>query len=186
MTNGDLKQIADRVKDLREIRGLSIESMAKECHVSPELCSKYESGESDIPVGFLYQVANLFHVELTTLITGSEPKLNMFSVVKKGQGLSVERRKEYQYQDLAYNFRNKKAETFLVTVDPKSDNKDSKGYSHNGQEFNYILEGSLKVNIQGHEIVLSEGDSIYFDSSYEHVMKAMNHKTARFLAIIIS
>lgn len=184
--DGGLKQIAERVKELREIRGLSLESMAKECHVSPELCAKYENGETDIPVGFLYQVANLFHVELTTLITGTEPKLHMFSVVKKDQGLSVERRKEYQYQDLAYNFRNKKAETFLVTVEPKADNKDTKAYSHNGQEFNYILEGSLKVVIQGHEIVLNEGDSIYFDSSYEHIMKAMDHKAARFLAIILS
>lgn len=186
MSNGELKQIADRVRELREIRGLSLESLAKECRVTPDLCQKYENGEADIPVGFLYQVANLFHVELTTLITGSEPKLHSYCVVKKGHGLSVERRKEYKYQDLSYNFKNKKAETFLVTVDPKAEDLKNRGNSHTGQEFNYILEGTLNLTIHGHDVLLEEGDSIYFDSGNEHSMRAMNGKTAKFLAVIIS
>lgn len=41
------------------------------------------------------------------------------------------------------------------------------------------------VCIDGHEIVLNEGDSLYFDSSYSHGMKALNDKTAKFLAVIV-
>ena len=54
-----------------------------------------------------------------------------------------------------------------------------------GQEFNYILEGSLKVVIDKHELILEEGDSLYFDSGQNHAMKALNGKPAKFLAIII-
>jgi quercetin dioxygenase-like cupin family protein len=57
--------------------------------------------------------------------------------------------------------------------------------SHPGQEFNYVIEGTLKVIINGNEIILNEGDSLFFDSGANHGMKAMNNKTAKFLAIIL-
>jgi transcriptional regulator with XRE-family HTH domain len=183
--NNDIKMIAGRIKELREISGISQESLAKDCGIDLDLYKKYESGESDIPLGFLYRISGRYHVEMTALITGSEPKLHLFSVVRKDQGLSVDRRKEYKYHDLAFNFKNKKAETFLVTVDPRGNDKDMKSYSHAGQEFNYVLEGSLGVNIQGHDVVLNEGDSLYFDSGNPHHMKALNNKPAKFLAVIL-
>jgi len=96
----------------------------------------------------------------------------------------IERRKDYKYQSLAYNFANKKIEPFLVTVEPDS-NSEVNYNSHPGQEFNYVIEGVLKVIINGHEIILNEGDSLFFDSGAKHGMKAMNGKPAKFLAIIL-
>jgi transcriptional regulator with XRE-family HTH domain len=183
--NNDIKMIAGRIRELREISGVSQESLAKDCNIDVEQYKKYESGDSDIPLGFLYRISGRFHVEMTALITGSEPKLHLFSVVRKDQGLSTDRRKEYKYLDLAFNFKNKKAETFLVSVDPRGDAQQAKSYSHAGQEFNYVLEGSLEVDIQGHNVVLNEGDSLYFDSGNPHHMKALNNKPARFLAVIL-
>ncbi len=181
----NLKQIAQRIKELRDINGVSIETLSSEFNIPIELYKKYESGNVDIPIGFLYQLSNHFDIELTALITGEEPRLRVYSVVRKNKGLSVERRKEYKYQDLAYNFINKKAETFLVTVDPKDVSGSKNYYSHNGQEFNFVIEGSLKVMIEDHEVILKEGDSLYFDSTHKHAMAALNDKTARFIAIII-
>jgi quercetin dioxygenase-like cupin family protein len=57
--------------------------------------------------------------------------------------------------------------------------------SHPGQEFNYVLDGKLKIVINGYEIIMNEGDSLYFDSGLEHGMKALNGKPASFLAIIL-
>ncbi len=181
----NLKLIAQRIKELREINGLSIESLSKEFNIPIETFKKYESGDVDIPIGFLYQMANRFDVELTAIISGEEPRLRLYSVVRKDKGLSIERRKEYKYQDLSYNFINKKAETFLVTADPGEGEKKSNYYSHEGQEFNYVIGGTLKVIIDGHEVVLEEGDAIYFDSGHKHGMKAMNNKAAKFIAVII-
>lgn len=179
-----IKQIGMRIKELREISALSPESLAKELNISIETYLEYESGNTDIPVSFLYAIANKFKVELAEILTGDAPKLHTYSVVRKDKGVSVDRRKQYKYQSLAYNFANKKAEPFIVTVEPDSD--DTVHYnSHPGQEFNYVIEGTLKVIINGHEIILNEGDSLFFDSSANHGMKAMNNKTAKFLAIIL-
>ena len=96
----------------------------------------------------------------------------------------MERREDYKYQSLAHNFINKRVEPFLVTVEPKQSDKINYNY-HSGQEFNYVIEGTLKVLINGYEIVLNEGDSLFFDSGEKHGMKALNNKTAKFLAVII-
>jgi quercetin dioxygenase-like cupin family protein len=111
--------------------------------------------------------------------------MHYFTVTRKGQGISVERRKQYKYQSLASNFINKKAEPFIVTVEPKPKGAAVQTNAHPGQEFNYVLEGSLKFIIRDQEFVLEAGDSIYFDSSCEHAMIALGGKPARFLAIIM-
>ena len=179
-----IRQIAIRIKDLREISGLSTETLAKDLGIKAETYREYESGNVDIPVSLLYELANKFNVELTAILTGEGPRLHTYSLVRKNKGVSVDRRKQYKYQSLAYNFVHKKAEPFLVIVEP--DSKDSTVHlnSHPGQEFNYVLEGVLKIIINNHEVILNEGDSLFFDSNYNHGMQAMENKPAKFLAII--
>lgn len=179
-----IKQISRRIKELREISDVSPETMAKELNISVETYLEYESGNIDIPVSFLYGIANKFNVQLSEILTGEAPRLHTYSVVRKDKGISVDRRKEYKYQSLAYNFVHKKAEPFMVTVEPDS-SQEVHYNSHPGQEFNYVIEGTLKVIINGHEIILNEGDSLFFDSGANHGMKAMNDKPAKFLAIIL-
>ncbi len=179
-----IRNIASRIRELREIAGISPETLAHEFNIPRETYLEYESGCADIPVGLLYKVAHRFNVELTDLLTGESPRLHIYALTRKGSGISVERRKQYKYQSLAYNFVHKKAEPFLVTVQPDASGMPGVS-SHPGQEFNYVLEGTLKITIDGHELVLEEGDSLFFDASFEHGMKALNNKPARFLAIII-
>jgi transcriptional regulator with XRE-family HTH domain len=180
-----IKQIAARIKELREISGLSLEFLAKEFGISIDTYLEYESGNVDIPVSLLYKIANKFNVELTAILTGEGPRLHNYSLVRNGKGVSVERRTQYKYQNLAYNFINKKAEPFLVTVEPESDDTPLHYNSHSGQEFNYLLEGAMKVILNGYEVTLNEGDSLYFDSSLDHAMRALGNKPAKFLAIIL-
>jgi quercetin dioxygenase-like cupin family protein len=181
----EIKQVAARIRELREISGISVEDLANEFNIPIETYIKYESGCTDIPVSFLYEIANKFKVELTAILTGEGPRLRTYALVRKGKGASVERRKEYKYQSLAYNFANKKAEPFLVTVEPEPDDIPVHYNSHSGQEFNYVLEGKLKIFIDGHELILNEGDSLYFDSGLNHGMKALENKPAKFLAVIL-
>jgi transcriptional regulator with XRE-family HTH domain len=180
-----IQLIASRIRELREIAGISAESFAKELKVERQLLLEYESGRTDIPVGFLINVANRLDLELSALLRGDQPKLHVYSVVRKGKGLNVDRRKQYNYENLAWNFVHKKVEPFIVTVAPYQEDRTPEFNSHPGQEFNYVLEGSLMVIVDGHEVSLNVGDSIYFDSGYQHAMKALNNLPARFLAIII-
>lgn len=180
-----VREISERIKGLRESENISIESLASDLDIQTEIYQKYENGELDTPIGLLNQIAHKFNIELTSLITGEDPRLHKYSVVRKDKAPIIHRRKEYKYQDLSYNFINKKAETFLVTVEPKKDEKINL-YSHHGQEFNYVIEGSLKIVLNNNEIILNEGDSIYFNSEEKHAMIPLNNNHAKFLAVIIS
>ncbi len=181
----EIKQIAARIREIREIAGLTPEALAQELGVALDLYQSYEEGTEDIPVGFLYKFAQKFQLELSSLITGEEPRLRSYALTRKGRGVFVERRKAYKYQSLAFNFMNKKAEPFLVTVDPDPEDRPVELNTHPGQEFNYLLSGTMKILIDGYEIVLYPGDAIYFDSGIEHGMKALNGEPAQFLAVII-
>ncbi len=178
-----IRNIALRVRELREIEGISAETLAREFNIARETYLEYESGDADIPVSLLCKVAQRFHVELADLLTGESPRLHVYSLTRKGQGIAVERRKQYDYQSLASNFVHKKAEPFLVTVTPVSADVPVFN-SHPGQEFNYVLEGTLKIIIAGNELILNEGDSLFFDAGRLHGMQALNNRPARFLAII--
>jgi quercetin dioxygenase-like cupin family protein len=180
-----IKEVAGRVKELRDILEISADDMASYLRISREKYMNYENSEEDIPASILYEISQKLGVELSILLTGETPRMHFFSVTRKDQGVSVERRKQYKYQSLASNFINKKAEPFVVTVEPKPADSMVHTNSHLGQEFNYVLEGSLKLIIRDNEIVLHEGDSVYFDSSCDHAMVALNNKIARFLAIIL-
>jgi transcriptional regulator with XRE-family HTH domain len=180
-----IKLIAERIKELREISGISAETIANELGVAKDLFLEYESGATDIPISFLFKVAHKFNMELSALLGGDEPRLHVYSVVRKDKGLKVNRRKQYKYESLAFNFIHKKAEPFMVTISPDSENLPVEMKSHPGQEFNYVLEGTMKIMIDIHEIILNEGDSIYFDSAHKHAMQALNNKPVKFLAIAI-
>jgi transcriptional regulator with XRE-family HTH domain len=177
--------VAERIKELREISGISTAALAQELGISPDLVVQYESGSIDIPVGFLYEVAHKFGIELSAILTGENPRLHVYCVVRKDKGLSVERRKQYKYESLAANFINKKAEPFIVRIDPDTEIAPMEFNSHPGQEFNYVIEGTMKIIIDAHEIVLNSGDSIYYDSSCKHAMKAMNQTPVKMLAVVL-
>jgi transcriptional regulator with XRE-family HTH domain len=183
--NEQIKQIAERIKEIREISGISPETMADKLGVAAEKYQLYEEGETDIPVGMIFNISELFNVELSVLLGGDNPKLRIYSLVRNGKGLRLERRKQYRYESLAFNFMHKKAEPFMVTIDPNPENGLMEFNSHPGQEFNYIISGTMMTIIDGHEILLHEGDSIYFDSGYKHAMKAMNNEQVKFLAIVL-
>ena len=178
------KDIGNRIRELRELSDITIKEIAEKLNISEETYIQYENAEIDIPASFLYELAHIFKVDLGLLLTGEESRMNIFDLTRANKGISIDRSKEYTHENLCSKFIHKKAETFLVTVDPKKNPVPSLN-SHPGQEFNYVLEGSLKIYIHNNDIVLNEGDSIFFDSTHRHAMVALNGKPAKFLAVII-
>ena len=179
-----LKQIADRLRAMREVLEISTDAAAVTCAITKEQYLNFESGQFDIPVSILHRMAQKYNFDITSLLTGEEPLMRSYTLTRKDKGLSVERQKAYKYQALAGNFQNRKADPFVVSVDPKEDAV--VGFnSHPGQEFNYMIEGKLKIFIGSREMILEPGDSIYFDSGLPHGMLAMENKPAKFLAVIL-
>ncbi|MEG2252562.1 MAG: XRE family transcriptional regulator, partial [Clostridia bacterium] len=141
-----VKQIAMRILDLREISDYTVEQMSKALHVGVDDYRRYESGEVDMPISFLVKIGEVFHVDMTELLTGETPRLNMVSVTRSGRGQEINRRDQYVYKNLAYNFVHRKIEPLYVTVAPEV-NKDLVPNSHDGQEFDYILSGTMRIVI---------------------------------------
>lgn len=180
-----IKQVAARIKELREILNISPEEAADHCGLTVEDYGEIESGKVDIPVGILHLLAKKFNVDVTSFLSGAEPRMHYYTVTRKGKGVSVQRRKAYNYEALATNFINRKADPFIVTVDPKPGKSELEFNRHSGQEFNLILKGSLLICLNNKEMLLNEGDSIYFDANLPHAMKAANNESCQFLAIIL-
>jgi len=180
-----LIQIAKRLKQVREENEISIEWAAAAFELSPVELQAFESGEEEIPVSFLYMAAKKYGVELSELLTGEEPQQQLFTLTRKGKGVSVDRRAGYDYQSLCAQFAHKSIEPLLVTVPPDSDGGTPHFNSHPGQEFHYILRGRLEVTIDKETLVLEPGDALMFKSEHKHAIRALDQKPAEFLVVIV-
>ena len=180
-----IQLIAMRMRDLREISGMSAEEVAEKSGVNADVYKEYESGSRDFSFSHLFNIAETLGVDISDLLTGESPRLRGYELTRKGKGLEFHRREAYHYEHLAYNFRDKKSEPFIVTVACDGDNLYGKDtHSHEGQEFDYVLEGTLKIDLGGNEVFLFPGDSIYYDSSIPHAMYAVE-TDCRFIAVVI-
>lgn len=180
-----LGKIAKRLKNHRQENDMPIEWAAKALGVTVDELRSYETGEEDIPVSFLYMAAKKYGVELSTLLTGAQPIEKPYSVVRKDEGLEVERNIAYGYKSLCTDFAKKQMEPLLVTVAASDQDSGLVYNSHPGQEFHYLLEGCIKYYIKDESITVEAGDSFMFHSEYPHAMKALDKKDAKILVVII-
>jgi len=179
--NEDPAQIPGRIKELREIMEISAMDIAADIKVPPETYGKYESGEADIPISVLYNIAARLGIDVTVLMTGEDPRMESAAVCRKGKGVQVERYPGYEFSSLAYNFKGRTLEPLLVLLD--SSRPPAAQVSHFGQEFNYVVEGHMKVTVGTAEYILAAGDSIYFDATLPHSQSAVDG-SAQFITII--
>lgn len=180
-------EIAERIKGLREILEISIDDMSAYLGITKEEYLAHENGENDFSFTFLHKCAQKFNVDIVELLTGENPRLSFFAVTRKNHGLDIKRRKGFNYQHMAYNLKAKLAEPFIVTA-PYSEEEQCKEIAlstHDGQEFDIVLKGTLKVRMENHIIELNEGDSIMYDSSHGHGMIATGGNDCEFLAVVI-
>lgn len=183
-----ISEIAQRIKTLREIFGYSVEEMAIAANVSLEEYIKLENGQSsDYSFTFLYRCAEKFNVDIIEILTGENPHLVQYAIIRQGNGLPIKRREHFSYHHLAPHFKNKSSEPFLVKA-PYSEQEQAepiKMNRHAGQEFDYVLEGALKFIHGNHEEILYAGDSIFYDSGVDHGMIATLGQECIFLAVVM-
>ncbi|MDR1972799.1 MAG: cupin domain-containing protein [Treponema sp.] len=176
-------QIPGRIKELREIMAISAIDMARDIGISLETYEKYESGGLDIPISVLYKISNRLGTDTTVLLTGEDPRMDTASVCRAGKGIQVERYPGYEYASLAYNFKSRTMEPLLVSLD--AGKACAPLVRHSGQEFNYVVEGKVRVTVGSRDYDLAAGDSIYFDARLPHAQCALTEgEPARFITII--
>jgi len=180
-------QIAERIRGLRDIMSVSQQEMAQACDVSLEEYIACEEGRSDFSFTFLYKCAARLGVDITELLTGMPPRLSGYTVTRAGEGLPIKRRAGLNYENMAFLFRNKLAEPYVVTVPYREEEQNQPIHMtvHEYQEFDYVLDGTLRYVHNGHEEILRTGDSVYYDSREPHGLIAIDGKDAKLLAVVI-
>lgn len=183
-----IKEIAARIRDLRESEGLAVADMAAKTGVTEAEYLQCEEGNSDLNFAFIYRCAMALNVNVTDIIEGYSPKLKSYTVTRRGAGQEVSRAHGMTYYNLAYAFRDRIAEPLYVrsTYDPEAQNREIELTTHAGQECDLVIEGNLMVQIGDHKEVLGPGDSIYFDSDTPHGMIAVNGNDCVFYAIVLN
>lgn len=185
--NGKTKEIAERLKGLRQLMDLSTNEMANFTDVSVEDYIAAEAGENIFSFTFLYKCAKVFGVEITELISGEPQRLKYYQVTRKNQGLEIEKRKEFRYSHLAAMVKHENSEPFIVTAkySKELEHGNIATTSHKGEEFDYVIKGKLKIQVGDFVEILNEGDSIYYDSGKEHGMVAVGGEDCEFIAVVM-
>ena len=183
-----LMDIAARIRGMRDIMGWTAAEMAEKTEVTEEEYLRYEAAEEDLPFTFIHKCALAFDIDLTDLIEGhNAERLTSYTVTRKGQGQKTAKEPGIDISNLAPMFKGKIAEPYWVKYEYSAaqQHQPINLTTHNGQEFDLIISGSLKVQVGKHVEVLHEGDSIYYNSSTPHGMIAVDGKDCVFLAVVL-
>ena len=183
-----IKEMAGRIRELREIENYTIEEMAAKVGVSAEEYRNCESGNGDLNFAFIYRCAMIFGVNVTEIVEGYSPNLKSFIVTRKEAGQEVAEAHGMTYYNMAYAFQNRIAEPLYVRCkyDESAEQREIELTTHAGQECDIVVEGNLLIQIGEHQEVLGPGDSIYYDSDTPHGMIAVNGKDCVFYAIVLN
>lgn len=179
-------EIAQRIAGARDAAGLTPEYVAEKLGIDVEKYRAYEAGSLDVPLGDIPQLASLFNTDPFAIFTGINSHTRVYSITRKGTGPVVERNSAYHYESLNAAFTGAKVMPYVVTVLPFPDHEHIHLNSHPGEEFDIVIEGRLEMIVDGHHVFLDQGDTIYFDATKMHGMRAVNGAPAKFLAVITS
>ncbi len=187
-TSGVLKEVQERIKDLRLECNYSTAELAEKIGISEDEYVALETGSSDLPFSFIHKCALVFGVEMMELLEGSTPKLSSYTVTRRGGGQLTSREQGIEIRSIAPLFKNRKADPYWCRYEynPDEQNKPIHQSTHAGQEFDLVMSGRLKVKIGDHTEVLGPGDSIFYKSSTPHGMIAIDEEDCVFCAVILS
>ena len=182
-----LQEVAIRIREMRDICGFTVAEMAEKTEVSNAAYVAYEAGELDFPFTFIHKCAQAFGIGITDLLEGRSAHLSSYTVTRKGEGQETAKEAGISIMSVAPLFRKKIAEPYRVRYeyDPELQNKPIHLVKHAGQEFDFVLEGKLKVQVGSNVEYLEAGDSIYYNSSTPHGMIAVDGQDCLFMAVVL-
>ena len=182
-----IKQIASRIKELRQITGLSVETMAERTGISVSEYEECEAGNRNLSIAFLYHCTLSFGVDMGDLLEGKSPKLRSYALTRRGEGQRIEEAHHMVGYNLASGFRNRIALPLYMELSYRDGAEDEKIelVTHEGQECDIVITGQMKIQIGDHTEILNPGDTIYYDSGTPHGMVAVGGEDCSFYAIVL-
>ena len=187
-TEQSIREVAQRIRTLREDMGISATTMAAKTGLSVEEYKKMEKGETDFSFTFIHKCAGVFGVDIAELMGGDSPELTGYTVTRRGKGKPIVRRAGFEYNHLAYKFKDRITEPFHVVIPYSEEALSSPRHlaSHAGQEMDIVVKGTLRMIIGTHVETLHEGDCIYYDSSMPHDEIALGGEDCEIYAFVMA
>ena len=170
--------VGKKIKKARTSKKISLDHVANETGFSTQYIKEIEAGKAMPPVGALLQIARSLQIDSALFLKEqSDEKLT------DRVAAYAKRTSNYAYTTLTPGAENKHLKAFKVTIDAGQDHK-GVGYQHEGEEFVYVLDGSMEVSVGEHVNRLKKGDSLHFNSGIPHQMKNTGKKSAMMLVVI--
>ncbi|MDR0835407.1 MAG: XRE family transcriptional regulator [Tannerella sp.] len=188
---GENKIIGEKIKNIREMKNISIEEMVERSGLPEEQIVRIEGNEDFPSLAPLIKIARVLGVRLGTFLddqTELGPVLSRKSdrVANDGIGFTnnaTTKHKYMSYFSLSQDKSGRHMEPFLIDIEPSKE-ADFIFSTHEGEEFIFVIEGSIEINYGKFTYHLSEGDSIYYDSIVAHHVHADNDKPAKIIGVI--
>jgi transcriptional regulator with XRE-family HTH domain len=180
--------IGKTIRELRKKAGFVLQDLSDRTGLSKPLLSQIEKEIVSPPIATLLKISNALNVNIGFFFQDNSPEEKVV-LVRKDESKVIDSRyfgreeSGYYYEALAFKKSKKYMEPFLVEFKRKKAEKLSY-FSHEGEEFIYLLEGILEFRTEGEHYVLYPGDSLYFESSIPHAYRALERRNARALTVI--
>ena len=156
---------------------MSFDNLANETGFSVDYLKRIEAGKETPPVGTILQLSRALEIDSGFLLKEKQENL------RKRVKAYTKRTENYAYTTLTPGAENKHLKAFRVKVEPGKDHK-GVSYQHEGEEFVYVLAGTVEVVVGDHVNKLKENDSLHFHSGIRHKLKNVGRKQAELLVVI--
>ena len=184
---GSSALVGQRVRKVREKRNLSFSDISQRTGIAESVLEEIESGNVDPPLGTVIKLAKALEMKMGYFISGEETR--PFTIVRHDDRKVISRYDStkgeqygYQYESLAPHKKDRHMEPFMVTLEPAETEEERS--SHDGQEFIYVMEGTMEVRLGEEVHLLYPGDAIYYDSTVPHLVKCHGKEATRILAVL--
>ena len=194
MVSDDIKHevkklhIGRKIWELRKKAGFVLQDLSDRTGLSKPLLSQIEKEIVSPPIATLLKISKALDINIGFFFQNHDPDEKVV-LVRRDESKVVDSRyfgrdeSGYYYEALAYKKSKKFMEPFLVEFKRKKADKLTY-FSHDGEEFIYLLEGTLEFRTENQQYVLYPGDSLYFESSIPHAYRALERKNARALTVV--
>lgn len=184
-TESICEQIGDRIKRLREEKGLSVTELSQLTGFDERQLREIEDNAICPQLGTIIKLSKALDSALQRLLSGEGQKL--YAITRKDDRKIVSRsstlrgqRQAYTYMSLAPEVKGRHMEALIVELEEIADEERS---VHAGEEFIYVLDGMVSLDIGENHYELGPGDSVYYLSTTPHLLTAKEGK-AKILAVI--
>lgn len=172
-----LTPVGKKIKKARTDKKMSYETLANDTGFSIDFLKKVETGKITPPVGSLLQISRALEIDSGDLL--KEDGDRMQDRIKA----YTKRTSSYAYTTLTPGAENKHLKAFRVKIDAMKTHE-GVSYNHEGEEFVYVLDGTIEVVVGEHVNALGAGDSLHFNSGIQHHLKNTGKTDAELIVVI--